>query len=260
MALDSLFESSSPERSATVRLDVPAASTAVPMASSSDPPEVDLELRSLRVKNLSNLIHARDPETFNHCKRVAWIAARLGQELGLSENHITNLYLAGALHDIGKLAIRSSVLHKPGILSDAELSQVKRHTVLGDRMLAIVPSLEVLRSGARSHHERLDGSGYPDGLSGQEIPLMARIIAVADISDALMRNRSYRPAFPTDWIDETLSRGAGRHWDPEIVKRYMSCRREIYENPPRNLAPLLQRRMSRFAWGRTRIVKFCQSI
>jgi HD-GYP domain-containing protein (c-di-GMP phosphodiesterase class II) len=180
------------------------------------------------VRCLTAAIDAKDPYTAGHSERVARIAVRLGQEMRLGAAAVGDLYLAGLLHDIGKIGTRDSVLQKPGALTEEERKHIQEHPVVGDRLVSEVAALGHLRPGVRSHHERIDGKGYPDGLAGSQIPLMARVLAVADGFDAMMSARPYRPALPAARIDAILRDGAGTQWDPVVVEHFMACRDEVY--------------------------------
>jgi HD-GYP domain-containing protein (c-di-GMP phosphodiesterase class II) len=177
---------------------------------------------------LTSAIDAKDPYTSGHSERVARMAVRLGREMGMPESTISDLYLAGLLHDIGKIGIKDSVLQKPGELTDEEMQHVQEHPVIGDRIISSVKRLAHLRPGVRNHHEHYDGRGYPDGLAGEAIPLVARILAVADACDAMMSPRPYRRAVPARQIDAILEEGAGTQWDPEVVRHFLACRQELY--------------------------------
>ncbi|WP_158633734.1 HD-GYP domain-containing protein [Tautonia sociabilis] len=180
------------------------------------------------VRCLTAAIDAKDPHTCGHSERVARIAQRLGNQMGLPEPSLSDLYLAGLLHDIGKIGVRDTVLLKPGPLTEEEFRHVQRHAIIGDQIISSVPQLERLRPGIRGHHERYDGRGYPDGLAGLDIPLMARILAVADSCDAMMSDRPYRPGMPPDRIDRIMAEGAGKQWDPSIIDHFRACARELY--------------------------------
>jgi hypothetical protein len=145
------------------------------------------------VQCLSTAIDAKDPYTCGHSERVARIAVRLGEATGLSRGETSDLYLAGLLHDVGKIGIRDEVLCKPGPLTPKEEEHVREHPIIGERIISSVTRLAYLRPGVRGHHERFDGQGYPDGLAGENIPPIARILAVADSCDAMMAARRYRP-------------------------------------------------------------------
>jgi len=180
------------------------------------------------VRCLSTAIDAKDTYTCGHSERVARIAVRLGEEMNLSRGEISDLYLAGLLHDVGKIGIRDQVLHKEGPLTAEEYAHIKEHPVTGERIIQNVTRLAYLRPGVRGHHERFDGKGYPDGLAGEGIPKMARILAVADSCDAMMSTRRYRPALAQVKIEEVFRDGSGTQWDPQIVEHFMTCRNELY--------------------------------
>jgi hypothetical protein len=180
------------------------------------------------VRSLTAAINAKSPYTSGHSERVARIAVRLGRQMGLPAEGLGNLYLGGLLHDVGKIGVHSSILEKPGRLSEAEFSQVRQHPVVGDAVVAGVAELVHLRPGVRHHHERFDGTGYPDGLAGPSIPLLARILAVADACDAMASPRAYRPALPPEQVDTILSAGAGSQWDPDVVAHFLACREDVY--------------------------------
>jgi HD-GYP domain-containing protein (c-di-GMP phosphodiesterase class II) len=180
------------------------------------------------VRCLTAAIDAKDPYTWGHSERVARIAVRLGKQMSLAPAMLSDLYLAGLLHDIGKIGIRDSVLQKPGDLSPEEFAHIQEHPVIGDRLVSNIKQLEHLRPGVRNHHERWDGAGYPDGLAGERIPLLARVLAVADSCDAMMANRAYRNALPRERIDATLMLGSGAQWDPHVIEHFMACRHELY--------------------------------
>lgn len=143
---------------------------------------------------LARFIEARDPTTEGHCERLAHYAVALGASLGLQRADLHALYRGGFLHDIGKIAIPDRILLKKGRLTTREYTLMKSHPVVGDELCGTVRSFETVRPIVRHHHERLDGRGYPDGLAGDEIPLLARIVTVVDVFDALTSNRPYRKA------------------------------------------------------------------
>jgi HD-GYP domain-containing protein (c-di-GMP phosphodiesterase class II) len=180
------------------------------------------------IRCLTAAIDARDPWTGGHSERVARIAVRLGRQMGVPASFQSDLYLAGLLHDVGKIGTRDAVLQKPGPLTPEELAHVREHPVVGDRMVATIKTLQHLRPGVRNHHERWDGEGYPDGLAGETIPLMARVLAVADACDAMMNARPYRRAMEPAEIDDVMRAGAGSQWDPRVVAHFMECRHEVY--------------------------------
>jgi HD-GYP domain-containing protein (c-di-GMP phosphodiesterase class II) len=187
------------------------------------------------VRCLTAAIDAKDPYTWGHSERVARIAVRLGQQMGLPPATLNDLYLAGLLHDIGKIGVRDSVLQKPGELTAEEFAHIKQHAIIGDRLISNMRSLEHLRPGVRNHHERYDGKGYPDHLVGEAIPLVARVLSVADACDAMMAARPYRPSLSTARIEAVLSQGAGTQWDPRVIDCFLTCRDELYSICQRGL-------------------------
>jgi HD-GYP domain-containing protein (c-di-GMP phosphodiesterase class II) len=187
------------------------------------------------VRCLTAAIDAKDPYTWGHSERVARMAVRLGRQLDLPSAVQSDLYLAGLLHDIGKIGIRDVVLQKPGKLTPEETAHIQEHPVIGDRLVCHIKALQHLRPGVRNHHERWDGRGYPDGLAGDEIPLQARILAVADSCDAMMHTRPYRAALPTTEIERIMLEGAGTQWDPHTVAAFQVCRQDLYSICERGL-------------------------
>jgi HD-GYP domain-containing protein (c-di-GMP phosphodiesterase class II) len=180
------------------------------------------------VRCMTATIDAKDHTTGGHSERVARMAVRLGRQLQLSEVMIGDIYLAGILHDIGKIGIQDSILQKPDKLTVAEFDHLKQHVVIGDRIISHLKPFHHLRPGVRNHHERWDGAGYPDGLHGTETPLLARLLAVADACDAMLSPRPYREAMPITKMESILLHGAGSQWDANIVEHFMSCREDIY--------------------------------
>ncbi|MBK5298923.1 MAG: response regulator [Vicinamibacteria bacterium] len=158
----------------------------------------DLDSAEAVITSLALTIETRDAATQGHCQRLAEYATRLGRVLGLNEDDLSALERGGYLHDIGKVGVPDSVLLKPGLLTPAEFAQMKTHTLIGDRLCGQLRSLRRVRPIVRHHHEKLDGSGYPDGLAGDAIPLLAQITGIADIYDALTTPRPYKPAFTSE--------------------------------------------------------------
>ena len=180
------------------------------------------------VHGLNAAITAKCPFTSGHSERVARMAVSLGRQLELPPATLGDLRLAGLLHDVGKIAVRDSVLQKPGPLTPEEEAHVREHPVVGDLIVAKVPELTHLRGGVRGHHERFDGHGYPDGLAGETIPLLARVLAVADACDAMLSARPYRPGLPAGRVERVMLEGAGRQWDSAVVTAFHACRHELY--------------------------------
>jgi putative two-component system response regulator len=161
---------------------------------------------------LGRIIEARDPYTEGHCERLAEYATALGRRLDLQQADIDALYRGAFLHDIGKIAIPDRVLLKKGKLTKKEFASMKRHAAIGDELLATVRSLDRVRPIVRHHHERIDGQGYPDGLRGDAIPLLAQIVSVVDVFDALTTDRLYRKALPVDTAYTMLHDKAKGGW------------------------------------------------
>jgi putative two-component system response regulator len=200
---------------------------------------------------LAKLAEARDDDTGRHIERVQSFARMLAEQMREMRLHviqltgafIDNLYQTACLHDIGKVGVPDAILLKPGKLTAEEFAEIKKHSALGADTLAAVlkrhPDNQFLRMGvdvARSHHEKWDGSGYPDGLKGEAIPLSARIVALADFYDALTSNRCYRPAFGHEETCRMIREGAGTHFDPDVAAaftaqehRFKSIRQEMRE-------------------------------
>ena len=167
-----------------------------------------------------NALEARDLYTRQHSNRVTEISILLGRELGCSSEEIDTLRFAGHLHDIGKIGIRDDILLKPGRLSEMEFEKIKEHPVIGANIVAQMGLWEKERRIIRSHHERFDGTGYPEGLSGDKIPFLARIMAVADVFDAMASDRAYRKRMAYTDIYDFITRGAGQHFDPRVVTAF----------------------------------------
>jgi cyclic di-GMP phosphodiesterase len=185
--------------------------------------------RQEMVERLARAIEMHDAETGRHVNRMASIVAFLGAKLGLDHHQVLLLRAAAPLHDIGKIGIPDEILHKKGPLSSDERAEMELHTTVGHQILADSES-DVLRMGASialTHHEHFDGGGYPQGLSGDRIPLAGRIAAVADVFDALLSDRSYRPALPVDGAVEAMRRGRGTHFDPQVADVLLGHRDEV---------------------------------
>src|SRR4051812_36631786 len=181
------------------------------------------------VRALTNAVEARDAYTGKHAERVAAygleLTTRIEPDLA-GEPEIEFGYL---LHDVGKVAIPDGILHKPEPLSDAEGTLMRRHPLIGWEILRGIPFLERASEIVRHHHERWDGSGYPDGLAGEEIPLAARIFAVADALDAITTDRPYRPAAPLVEARRTIAAAAGTQFDPRVVEALDELGDEVVE-------------------------------
>lgn len=174
---------------------------------------------------LANAAEAKDRFTVRHAERVARTACQLAARVGLSAALIEQIRVGALIHDVGKIAVPDHLLNKPGPLTPAEFDQVKRHTIVGAEIVAPLAGQPELVAIVRSHHERYDGGGYPDGLRGEEIPLSARIVAVCDAYDAMATLRPYRGAMPRYVVLETLKAGAGSQWDAELVENFIALKR-----------------------------------
>lgn len=173
------------------------------------------------VQTLARALEAKDAYTRGHSIRVSQYAVATARQLGMPDVAVDHIRIGGELHDIGKIGTREAVLLKPGVLTAEEMGQIREHPAFGERMLSPLAfeTPEVLRC-VRSHHERMDGDGFPDGLAGEDIPLEARIIAVADTFDAMTTVRPYRAPHSTDAALAELSRVAGTQLDPEVVAAF----------------------------------------
>jgi len=172
----------------------------------------DLDSAESVIMSLALVIEARDAYTDGHCQRLAAYATALGNALKLSEEEIAALFRGGFLHDIGKVGIPDELLLKTGRLSDSEYERIKNHPVIGDRLCGELRSLRQVRPIVRHHHERLDGSGYPDGLEGDAIPLLAQIMGIVDVFDAITTTRPYKAAATAEQAYAELMQEAARGW------------------------------------------------
>jgi putative two-component system response regulator len=187
------------------------------------------------VVSLSRALDDRDTATGGHSERVAHWATQIGSAIGLAEDEITALYKAALLHDVGTVAIPQRVLAKAGPLDAAEFAQVRQHPEVGERLLRAIPEANRVLPVVRHHHEWIDGSGYPDGLAGEGIPLFARIVAVADAFVALTSERPYRQRQSRPEAIAILKRGAGRQWDRALVDRFVKVLEEVDASPSAEL-------------------------
>jgi two-component system, response regulator RpfG len=173
----------------------------------------------------------RDEETGYHLIRMSRYSRLIANALGLERDEAETVELAAPLHDIGKIGIPDQILLKPSPLEDGEWQVMRRHPVIGHEILKGSAS-KYVRMGALialGHHEKYDGSGYPNGLVGDHIPLCARIVAVADVYDALTSVRPYKPAWPSEQAFDYLRSQAGRHFDPRLVEAFVAMRKEVLE-------------------------------
>ena len=169
------------------------------------------------VEALADAIDAKDTYTNGHSGRVATYAREIAHRYGYSSKKEKNIYMMGLLHDIGKIGVPDAIINKPARLTDEEYNTIKMHTVMGAKILKNIVEMPALVTGARYHHERYDGQGYPDRLSKEDIPEEARIIAVADAYDAMSSRRSYRGIMPQDVVREEIVKGRGSQFDPTFA-------------------------------------------
>jgi len=178
------------------------------------------------VRALTNAIEARDFYTARHAERVAAYGSLIASALGLPLTESPEIEFGFLLHDIGKVAIPDSILYKPGALTAQERALMARHAAIGADILDGIDFLAGAAAVVRSHHERWDGTGYPAGLAGEQIPLAARVFAIADVLDALTTDRPYRPASPLREARGMIDRAAGSHFDPRVVAAFDSIEDE----------------------------------
>jgi putative two-component system response regulator len=181
----------------------------------------ELERAEAVIFALARSIEGKDPYTQGHCERLADYSARLGEHMGLPVEEIKALRRAGIVHDIGKVAVPDSILLKPSRLSRSEQKILRLHPVVGERICASLKSFQLVLPIIRHHHEKMDGSGYPDGLQGKQIPLTVRILQIVDVYDALSTQRPYKPALSTDAALDVMKNEVKKGWwDPEVLAAF----------------------------------------
>lgn len=188
----------------------------------------ELFLGSLRA--LSNSIDAKDTYTCGHSERVAFICRYLAEKLSFDPAKINNVYLAGLLHDIGKIGVSEAVLCKPGRLTDDEFAQIKKHPQIGADILKSIRQMEHISRIILSHHERFDGGGYPNGLSAGDIPIAGRIVMLADSFDSMIADRTYRKALPVAAALAEIRRYSGTQFDPRIAESFLDTDIDLLVN------------------------------
>jgi len=182
----------------------------------------ELDYAESVITSLALTVEARDATTDGHCQRLAYYATALGAAVGMSEDGIASLDRGGYLHDVGKIGIPDTILLKPGQLTREEYTRMQQHTVIGERLCGNLRSLAPVRPIVRHHHERLNGSGYPDGLRGDAIPLSAQIVGVVDAFDAITMSRPYRAARSREQaFDELVADGRSGLFDRELVSEFL---------------------------------------
>lgn len=169
------------------------------------------------VESLADAIDAKDNYTKGHSGRVAIYSKEIAKRYGYDEKHQEQIFMMGLLHDVGKIGVPDEVINKPGRLTDEEFAKIKKHPGIGGKILGNIKEMPSLAAGAKWHHERYDGKGYPEGLSGEDIPEEARIIAVADAYDAMTSTRSYRGALPVEVVRGEIEKGKGSQFDPKFA-------------------------------------------
>jgi response regulator RpfG family c-di-GMP phosphodiesterase len=207
----------------TVRSGVATADEIGVLATSFDEMTAKLQRQHLStIRALTSAIDARDPYTMGHSVRVGQLGMMLGRELGMRDTLLARLEIGGYLHDIGKIGIPDALLLKPAALTREEFELMKQHTVIGDRLCGELRSLRLVREIVRHHHERLDGSGYPDGLRGDEVSVLAQIVSTADLYDACTSARPYRPALVPEYAFAELRDEASRGLrNPAMVEAFI---------------------------------------
>lgn len=193
------------------------------------------------MESLAKTVDAKDKYTKGHSERVAKYSKEIAKRMGYSRKEQRNIYYVGLLHDVGKIGIPDSIINKPDKLTKEEFDVIKTHPVIGSDILDNIKIISNIEIGARWHHERYDGGGYPDGLKGEDIPQIARIIGVADAYDAMSSNRSYRTALDQNIIREEILKNKGRQFDPEIAQIMLQMIDEdkkytMREEPPKDTA------------------------
>ena len=211
------------------------------------------------LQSLAAALEAKDVYTRGHSVRVARLARACARALGLGAGEQEQVYLAALLHDVGKIGVAESILLKPGPLSAAEWEEVRGHPVVGARILEPARFPAAVVAAVRHHHEDYGGGGYPDGLAGEEIPLLARIIRVADAYDAMTSARPYRRGLTAEEAIEELRRGTGRQFDPRVVEAFLRIPGEEMEEIGRvgTLITLLTEILSLLASSTERVSQGC---
>ena len=182
--------------------------------------------KSISLETFTGFIDAKDPYTNGHSKRVAEYTSLIAQAMGYEGEELDRVYYVALLHDCGKIGVPDNILGKPGRLTDDEFEVIKSHTVRGGEILKSFKSLVNVGEGALYHHERYDGKGYPEGKKGEDIPLIARMICVADSFDAMNSNRVYRERLSKEYIVGELEKNKGKQFDPQIADIMLRIIRE----------------------------------
>lgn len=181
------------------------------------------------IQAITAALDAKDRYTRGHSERVAYIASQIATNLGLDAERVQRVHVSGLVHDVGKIGVPEAVLTKRGRLTDEEFGLIKLHPAIGHNILKGIPLLADVIPAVLHHHERIDGRGYPAGLRGEQIPLYARILSVADTFDAMSSDRSYRPAMPREKVLAELQRSAGTQLDPALVEAFLKIDLSVYD-------------------------------
>jgi len=171
--------------------------------------------------SLTSAVDAKDTYTCGHSERVALLSRCLAQQIPLDDHAVDRVYMAGLLHDVGKIGVPEAVLQKAGRLTPEEFEEIKKHPAIGARILRDIRQIEDIIPGVLYHHERYDGKGYPSGLAGEDIPLMGRIICLADCFDAMTSSRTYRKALPLEVAMTEIQRCSGTQFDPALADAFL---------------------------------------
>ncbi len=188
------------------------------------------------VYGFAQAIESRDPYTGGHVQRVTAFALLLAKRLGMTQRDRAIIQIGGLLHDIGKIAVPDAILRKPGKLEAQEFEIIKTHPVVGYDMISQIPHLGAALAVVRHHHERWDGKGYPDGLMGQQIPLVARVLAIADAFDAMTSSRPYRPGMSFEVAMQEIASNAGKQFDAELVHRFVQLQAKDFDLAAQQMA------------------------
>ena len=181
------------------------------------------------IQTIQHTVEAKDPYTRGHSKRVSEYSMLIGKKLGLSEDEISLLRIGGLFHDVGKIGIPDIILQKDGKLTDEEYEEIKKHPLIGAHILSSSSIFEDIIPIVRFHHERFDGKGYPDGLSGEDIPYLARITAIADSFDAMSSKRIYRNSLPLEKVIQEIENNKGTQFDPQIADVFLGILKNDYD-------------------------------
>ncbi|BCB27359.1 hypothetical protein SKTS_22450 [Sulfurimicrobium lacus] len=201
---------------------------------------MELEYNIRIAQSLGHAATLRDHETGAHNFRVTYLASLFGESCGLNKKEIRSLMKGAFLHDVGKIGIPDKILLKQAALDQDEWAVMREHPVMGEKLLADMPWFQDAIPVVLHHHERYDGSGYPAGLTGEAIPVMARIFAVIDVFDALLAARSYKTAFALPQTLGILEKESGSHFDPEIIERFMQLAPNLAEQVVERTEPELK--------------------